>query len=109
MAVVSIADHLDTSSATGRLMRTLLPNMAEFDRESIKERLDSGRTACARQAKYVGGFAPFGYRVLYGSWLANERWRRSCAASLSSELAGQPCRPLPRVTLPAAPQLPVVA
>lgn len=60
-ALVSIGEHLDTSSAAGRLMLNLLASVSQWEREAIAE-----RTATAlghkRMQRTVYGPTPFGYR-----------------------------------------------
>jgi site-specific DNA recombinase len=60
-ALVSIGEHLDTSSASGRLMLNLLASVSQWEREAIGE-----RTAAAlshkRSMKMAYGATPFGYR-----------------------------------------------
>jgi site-specific DNA recombinase len=63
-SIVSIKEHVDTSTALGRLMRTLLVAMAEMEREMIAERTQSGREARAKQGAFLGGKPPFGYQVV---------------------------------------------
>jgi len=59
-ALVSIGEHLDTSSAAGRLMLNLLASVSQWEREAIAE-----RTATAlghkRKQRVVYGSTPFGY------------------------------------------------
>jgi site-specific DNA recombinase len=60
-ALVSIGEHLDTSSAGGRLMLNLLASVSQWEREAIGE-----RTAVALTHKRSMGLAygptTFGYR-----------------------------------------------
>ena len=54
---------LDTSSPMGRMMLTMLAGFAEFERALIAER--TGAAIRHKQAKgeYIGGGAPYGYRL----------------------------------------------
>lgn len=52
-----------TSSGMGKLFFTLLAAMAEFERHRIRERTADGRAAKRRGGGYLGGKAPFGYRI----------------------------------------------
>lgn len=45
---------LDTSNAAGRLMRTVLGGMAEFERELLSERTKAGLVAARKRGKFLG-------------------------------------------------------
>jgi len=61
--LVSLAESFDSGTPAGRMMRTLLGSFAEFERESITERMAAGQRAVARAGWFPGGSAPFGWRV----------------------------------------------
>ena len=52
-----------TKDGVGRLFFTMLAAMAEFERSRIAERVNAGKEAKRRDLGYLGGRAPFGYRV----------------------------------------------
>lgn len=66
----SVAVHLidmggaavDTSSAVGRLMITILAGMAEFERSLIRERTAAAKCAQLARGEYRGGSVPWGFR-----------------------------------------------
>lgn len=61
---VSIKENLDMSTATGRMMRTMLAGVAEFELEQIRERTMDGRRAAIRdKAGWPGGPPPIGWRL----------------------------------------------
>ncbi len=60
-ALVSVTEHLDTSSASGRLMMNLLASVSQWEREAISERT-SAALAFKRKANLVYSPTPFGYR-----------------------------------------------
>ncbi|NHC44354.1 recombinase family protein [Motilibacter sp. K478] len=60
---VSIADNIDSSSASGRAMRGILGVFAEFEREQIAERGVTGQRAKALMGGWPGGSPPYGYRL----------------------------------------------
>lgn len=66
VAFVSIAESLDGTTATGRLMRNILASFAEFEREQITERMVTGQENVARAGGTAGGPPPFGYRIVGG-------------------------------------------
>jgi DNA invertase Pin-like site-specific DNA recombinase len=59
----SVAEAIDSSTPSGRLLRNVLGAIAEFEREAIIERTSSGLRAVARGGWWPGGPAPYGYRV----------------------------------------------
>lgn len=59
--LVSISESLDTSSPTGRAMIGMLSVFAQLERDTITERLSSGRKQKAKTGGYSGGNAPLGY------------------------------------------------
>ena len=55
---VSIRDGVDTSSASGRLLRTILAGFAEYEREVISERIKAGVQRAKKEGKSWGGKKP---------------------------------------------------
>ena len=62
-ALLSVADHLDTSSAMGRFALGLLGLLAQWERETIGERTSAALGALAARGAYTGGGVPYGFRV----------------------------------------------
>lgn len=64
VALVSIAENIDSSTVGGRMLRGMLGLFAEMERDTILERTSSGRRARVAQGGWGGGdCAPYGYRV----------------------------------------------
>ena len=51
---VSLHDHLDTTTAQGRLMFNLFASLAEFERDIIRERTNAGLTAARARGRQGG-------------------------------------------------------
>nr|WP_302052027.1 recombinase family protein [Hymenobacter sp. BRD128] len=51
---VSLQDHLDTTTAQGRLMFNLFASLAEFERDLIRERTRAGLTAARARGRQAG-------------------------------------------------------
>lgn len=51
---VSLHDHLDTTSAQGRLMLNLFASLAEFERDIIRERTKAGLVAARARGRQGG-------------------------------------------------------
>ena len=64
-ALVSVAETLDTSSASGRMVANIMMSVASWEREAIGERTSSGMAHLRSQGRFCGGNrAPYGYRVV---------------------------------------------
>lgn len=60
-ALVSVTEPINTETPAGRLFFNLLGSFAEFEREVITERMDSGRRTRAAHGRKAQGYAPLGY------------------------------------------------
>lgn len=63
VAFASATEPFDTATPIGRMLIQLLGVFAEFERETIIDRVINGMTAKARKGKWPGGHLPFGYRL----------------------------------------------
>ena len=63
VAFASATEPFDTSTSIGRMLVQLLGVFAEFERETIIDRVTKGMTAKASKGKWPGGRRPFGYYV----------------------------------------------
>ena len=61
--LVSIHEQLDTSTAIGGLVMTMLAALAEMERRQIAERTTAGMAQVAREGRARSSRLPFGYRV----------------------------------------------
>lgn len=59
----SVAEAIDSTSISGRLLRNILGSIAEFERETIIDRTSSGLRSVAREGWWPGGPPPYGYTV----------------------------------------------
>jgi len=60
---ISVTQPIDTSSSVGRLMRSILVEFSQFERELISERTRDKRAAMARKGKWPGGQPVMGYDI----------------------------------------------
>lgn len=58
----SMTEEFDTTTASGRLMLTMLSGFAAHEREVIRERSIAGTKRLAHAGAWLGGIVPFGYR-----------------------------------------------
>lgn len=65
-------DGLDSSTAMGRMMITILGAVAEVERGNIIIQSALGREEKARQGGWNSGVAPYGYRLVNGKFEVNE-------------------------------------
>lgn len=65
VAFVSVTQPIDTTSSIGRLMRSILMDFAQFEREMIAERTRDKMAAMARKGKRTGGYPIIGYDINY--------------------------------------------
>lgn len=61
--LLSVGEHLDTSSAAGRLVINILVSVSQWEREAIGERTSTALQHKASLGEYTGGGAPYGYRI----------------------------------------------
>lgn len=61
VSLVCVKDNINTSTAAGKLMRTVLSAIAEFESDIAKKRTLTVKEEMARQGKFVGGCIPYGY------------------------------------------------
>ena len=57
---------IDSSKDSGKLMISVLSAVAEIERENILVQTMEGRKQKAREGKWNGGFAPYGYELIDG-------------------------------------------
>ena len=63
VAFCSATEPFDTSTSIGRMLVQLLGVFAEFERETIIDRVINGMSAKAGKGKWTGGTRPYGYHV----------------------------------------------
>ncbi len=64
--LICVEDGIDSSKDAGKLMISVLSAVAEIERENILVQTMEGRRQKAREGKWNGGFAPYGYRLNNG-------------------------------------------
>ena len=65
--LICVEDGIDSSKDAGKLMISVLSAVAEIERENIRVQTMEGRIQKAREGKWNGGFAPYGYKLVDGS------------------------------------------
>ena len=59
---ISITENLDLTSSSGRVMAGIYSVFAQFERESISQRIKDNMYEMAKKGSWLGGPAPFGYK-----------------------------------------------
>lgn len=70
--LICVEDGIDSSKDAGKLMISVLSAVAEIERENIRIQTMEGRVQKAREGKWNGGFAPYGYQLVDGQLEVNE-------------------------------------
>lgn len=70
--LICVEDGIDSSKEAGKLMISVLSAVAEIERENIRIQTMEGRMQKAREGKWNGGSAPYGYKLVGGKLEINE-------------------------------------
>lgn len=70
--LICVEDGIDSSKDSGKLMISVLSAVAEIERENILVQTMEGRRQKAKEGKWNGGFAPYGYTLENGELLIAE-------------------------------------
>lgn len=73
--LICVEESIDSSKDSGKLMISVLSAVAEIERENILVQTMEGRKQKAREGKWNGGFAPYGYQLVNGELIVNEEER----------------------------------
>lgn len=70
--LICVEDGIDSSRDAGKLMISVLSAVAEIERENILVHTMEGRRQKAREGRWNGGFAPYGYQLVNGELIIAE-------------------------------------
>ncbi len=70
--LICVEDGIDSSKDAGKLIISVLSGVAEIERENIRVQTMEGRIQKAREGKWNGEFAPYGYQLIDGKLQINE-------------------------------------
>ncbi len=73
VSYVSVTEHFDTSSPSGRLLRNIMLTFAQFEREMIADRVKNTMLQRAEKGLWNGGYMPFGYKKENGKLLVGKK------------------------------------
>ena len=83
--VISLKENLDSSTATGKLMLTVMAAIGEFERECMLERQREGIELAKQKGKYKGRKAmkmPTDFCLYYDKWQSKEMSKSGIAKAL---------------------------
>ena len=76
--LICVEDGIDSSKDAGKLMISVLSAVAEIERENILVQTMEGRRQKAREGRWNGGFAPYGYQLVNGELIISEEmWNQA--------------------------------
>ena len=70
--LICVQDGIDSRTEVGKLMISVLSAVSELERENISVQTMSGRIQKAKEGKWNGGFAPYGYNLVDGQLVIAE-------------------------------------
>lgn len=70
--LICVEDGIDSSKDAGKLIISVLSAVAEIEKENIRVQTMEGRMQKAREGRWNGGFAPYGYDLKDGKLYINE-------------------------------------
>ena len=70
--LICVEDGIDSSKEAGKLLISIIAAVAEMERENIRVQTMIGREQKAREGKWNGGFAPYGYKLENGELVIAE-------------------------------------
>ncbi|MBE5832497.1 MAG: recombinase family protein [Butyrivibrio sp.] len=70
--LICVEDNIDSSKEAGKLLISIIAAVAEMERENIRVQTMAGRIQKAREGKWNGGFAPYGYALENGELVIAE-------------------------------------
>ena len=79
--LICVEDGIDSSKDAGKLMISVLSAVAEIERENILVQTMEGRRQKAREGRWNGGFAPYGYQLvndgIHEAIISEEMWNQA--------------------------------
>lgn len=70
--LICVEDGIDSSKEVRKLLISIIAAVAEMERENIRVQTMAGREQKAREGKWNGEFAPYGYKLENGEFVITE-------------------------------------
>lgn len=90
VSLVSVQDHLDTQSASGRMVMNLLATISQWERSVIAERTSSSLQFKKSENKRYCGVTPFGFKDIEGSLIEEPEEMEALAMMRTMRNEGAP-------------------
>ncbi|MEE8153801.1 MAG: recombinase family protein [Phycisphaerales bacterium] len=88
----SVADHIDTSTASGRLVLNVMGSVSQWEREAIGERTSEALAVMRSNGRRISRHAPYGYRLNGQGWIEDEREQEAIRLMLQLRAKGTSLR-----------------
>jgi site-specific DNA recombinase len=88
VALHSLTEKLDTKSAMGEFVFTLMASLAQMERKTIGERTKAAMGHKKANGEYTGGQAPYGYSSVDGKLVANPEEQEALNGMKTLQLMG---------------------
>lgn len=75
--LVSLSEHIDTTTAAGKMVFRMLAVLAEFERDQIAERVKMALAHKRARGEHCGGQAPYGKAVDADGQLVNDSYEQA--------------------------------
>lgn len=92
VALASVSEHLDTSTAAGRMVVGMLGVIAQWERETIVERITDAMAVKRRRGERVSRYAPAGWRFNDGQLEIDYAGRTVVQRARAMQAAGHSLR-----------------
>ncbi len=73
----SVADHIDTSTAAGRLVLNVMGSVSQWEREAIGERTSEALAVMRASGRRISRHPPYGFRLDGNGWVPDEAEQRA--------------------------------
>lgn len=97
VAVVSVCEGFDTSTASGVLMVNLVVALAQWERQTAAERVRVKVAAARRKGLWTGGRAPYGYALSEGRLVIDEPRAEALRTAFAALARGEGPTPVARM------------
>ncbi len=88
----SVADHIDTSTASGRLVLNVMGSVSQWEREAIGERTSEALAVMRSNGRRISRHPPFGYRFNGQGWVEDEHEQAAVQVMRTLRADGQSLR-----------------
>ncbi|MCH8824256.1 MAG: recombinase family protein [Planctomycetes bacterium] len=76
----SVADHIDTSTASGRLVLNVMGSVSQWEREAVGERTSEALAVMRSNGKRISRFAPYGFKLNGNGVVEDADEQKACRA-----------------------------